>query len=321
MVVYFINSTQFDWSMCERRRDGKLEADWLMASFRVVFQPSGHAPPKAIHLQPLARARSYMSSNSGQKSRNLSSSPTSSGSEPVMIKKPPISYAAMIAQALMESPDGRLALPEIYSWIQGHYEYYRLASPAWKNSIRHNLSMNRAFCKAEPPPDAAFKCSYWQFAVPTRVKVGSKGKATVSTTVPRRRSRSVSGVSGDGYEKNGHNTSRRSSDSMAPIRPRPSVDFCVNETREDYSSLDMTFMLNPDTSSTSSSTVIMLSSSDGSSPARDETVLDSVQSFYSFPSPVVKSAWTPPPGDLEEAFHFSHDPLIPTQNIRSPMMR
>lgn len=269
-----------------------------------------------------------MSSNGSSKLH--SPPPTSSDSDSLTIKKPAISYAALIAQALMESPDGRLALPEIYAWIQDHYEYYRLASPAWKNSIRHNLSMNRAFCKAEPPPNAAFKCSYWQFAVPTRVKIGSKGKATVSTTSLRQRSRSVSHHPRDGVGKATSEPAQRrrfSADAMAPIRPRPSIDFAspdytILTTSQSIQSTDLNGVMNTESLSSGSSTVIMLSSSDGSSPPREETLLEPFSSFYTdFPPAIIKPTWTPPPGDLEEAFHFSHDPLIPTQNIRSPMLR
>ena len=117
-------------------------------------------------------------------------------------------------------------------------------------------------------------------------------------------------------------------DTVAPIRPRPSIDLAhdysviTSSTDQSIHSSDLHSFMNPETySSASSSTVIMLSSSDGSSPVREETLLEPISSFYDFPPDIIKPTWTPPPGDLEEAFHFSHDPLIPTQNIRSPMLR
>lgn len=249
-------------------------------------------------------------------------------------QKPAISYAALIAQSLMDSKDGRLALPEIYSWIQDHYEYYREATPAWKNSIRHNLSMNRAFCKAEPPLNAQYKCTYWQFAVPTKVKIGSKGKATVSTTPARPRSRSV-GCGRKVYKPSAATkdfTFRRSSmDGVLPIRPRPEwidrdsvmLDEATTTTttassQHAINASDLNYLINPDSNSASSSTIILLSSSSGS-PSSDELQANPLP--FDIQSPT-KLTWTPPPDEMQQAFLYERDPLIlSTQNDRSPLMR
>ena len=65
--------------------------------------------------------------------------------------KPPFSYIAMISKAILESAEGRLLLCDIYSYIRGHYSYYRKSNDssnrAWRNSIRHNLSLNECFIK------------------------------------------------------------------------------------------------------------------------------------------------------------------------------
>ncbi|TPX77119.1 hypothetical protein CcCBS67573_g01618 [Chytriomyces confervae] len=61
--------------------------------------------------------------------------------------RPNISYAAMISQAILASSDRKMTLAEIYSWIIDTYPYYRNAPNGWQNSIRHNLSLNKAFKK------------------------------------------------------------------------------------------------------------------------------------------------------------------------------
>ena len=61
--------------------------------------------------------------------------------------KPSHSYIELIAKAIMSAPGGRILLGDIYSYIQDNFPYYQQAKPAWRNSIRHNLSVNECFMK------------------------------------------------------------------------------------------------------------------------------------------------------------------------------
>uniref|UniRef100_A0A182NJI9 Fork-head domain-containing protein n=1 Tax=Anopheles dirus TaxID=7168 RepID=A0A182NJI9_9DIPT len=74
--------------------------------------------------------------------------------------KPPYSYAQLIIQAIMASPDKQLPLSEIYGYIAETYPFYR-HSANWQNSIRHNLSLNRYFIKV-PRANQSGKGSYWR---------------------------------------------------------------------------------------------------------------------------------------------------------------
>ncbi|KAI0997062.1 hypothetical protein K3495_g11124 [Podosphaera aphanis] len=59
-------------------------------------------------------------------------------------------YAKLIHRALMSSPTRSMVLQEIYQWFRTHTpERTRKSETGWKNSIRHNLSMNAAFKKVE----------------------------------------------------------------------------------------------------------------------------------------------------------------------------
>lgn len=53
----------------------------------------------------------------------------------------------LIAKAILSSKEHRMVLSEIYEWIQANYGYFRSRGPGWRNSIRHNLSLNDCFIK------------------------------------------------------------------------------------------------------------------------------------------------------------------------------
>lgn len=76
-------------------------------------------------------------------------------------EKPMESYALMIYKALENAPEGRLTLSEIYFWIETRYPYYQTADQVWKNSIRHNLSLNPTFKKIPRPANSKGKGGFW----------------------------------------------------------------------------------------------------------------------------------------------------------------
>ncbi|XP_052753117.1 forkhead box protein P3 isoform X2 [Galleria mellonella] len=63
--------------------------------------------------------------------------------------RPPFTYASLIRQAIIESPDKQLTLNEIYNWFQSTFCYFRRNAATWKNAIRTNLSLHKCFVRYE----------------------------------------------------------------------------------------------------------------------------------------------------------------------------
>ena len=73
--------------------------------------------------------------------------------------KPQHSYIGLIAMAILSHPDHKLVLSDIYQHILDNYPYFRSRGPGWRNSIRHNLSLNDCFIKAGRSANG--KGHYW----------------------------------------------------------------------------------------------------------------------------------------------------------------
>lgn len=67
-------------------------------------------------------------------------------------KKPPYSFSCLIFMAIEDSEQKALPVKEIYTWILEHFPYFKNAPTGWKNSVRHNLSLNKCFEKVEKAP-------------------------------------------------------------------------------------------------------------------------------------------------------------------------
>ncbi|XP_072297689.1 forkhead box protein F2a [Eucyclogobius newberryi] len=76
-------------------------------------------------------------------------------------EKPPYSYIALIVMAIQNSPIKRLTLSEIYQFLQARFPFFRGAYQGWKNSVRHNLSLNECFIKLPKGLGRTGKGHFW----------------------------------------------------------------------------------------------------------------------------------------------------------------
>eukprot|EP00045_Choanoeca_perplexa_P007818 m.71972 g.71972 ORF g.71972 m.71972 type:complete len:488 (+) comp14232_c0_seq1:420-1883(+) len=64
--------------------------------------------------------------------------------------KPSASIPALVATALLEASEHRLAVTDIYAWFRNSFPYYKTTvGTQWQNSLRHSLSLNGNFFLVE----------------------------------------------------------------------------------------------------------------------------------------------------------------------------
>nr|DAD52844.1 TPA_exp: forkhead box N2/3-2 [Schmidtea mediterranea] len=62
-------------------------------------------------------------------------------------ERPSFSYTQLIYMAIENSPGKAMTVNDIYNWCELNFPYYANAIHGWKNSLRHNLSINKCFKK------------------------------------------------------------------------------------------------------------------------------------------------------------------------------
>uniref|UniRef100_A0A9I3MHB2 Fork-head domain-containing protein n=1 Tax=Anopheles merus TaxID=30066 RepID=A0A9I3MHB2_ANOME len=86
--------------------------------------------------------------------------------------RPPFTYASLIRQAIIESPEKQLTLNEIYNWFQNTFCYFRRNAATWKNAVRHNLSLHKCFMRVENIKGAVWTVNEAEFCKRRPQKLG-----------------------------------------------------------------------------------------------------------------------------------------------------
>ncbi|GAU93776.1 hypothetical protein RvY_05663-2 [Ramazzottius varieornatus] len=98
--------------------------------------------------------------------------------------RPPYTYASLIRQAIIESPERQLTLNEIYMWFQTTFAYFRKNAATWKNAVRHNLSLHKCFARVENVKGAVWTVDEEEFFKRRPQRIPSAKPYSMSGSMP-----------------------------------------------------------------------------------------------------------------------------------------
>lgn len=158
--------------------DRKLKITLLLDKSRI--SSSGSSSAKRVHLTVKPAADSEASGSDDEESLGDAST------------KPALSYACLIAEAIKSVPDHRLTLNGIYTYLTDKYPYFRHTKNGWQNSVRHNLSLNKAFMKIPRHPSEPGKGMFWAIDENFIHLLGNNSSSSLSSSNSKKSSKSSS---------------------------------------------------------------------------------------------------------------------------------
>lgn len=132
--------------------------------------------------------------------------------------KPPYSYIALIAMAIRDSTSGRLTLAEINDYLMTKFPFFRGSYTGWRNSVRHNLSLNDCFLKVLRDPSRPWgKDNYWM--------LNPHSEYTFADGVFRRRRKRINKKTGKEQDVSDGRTDEDTQFTTTPAPPASSAKF------------------------------------------------------------------------------------------------
>ncbi|GAA42293.2 forkhead box protein N3 [Clonorchis sinensis] len=77
------------------------------------------------------------------------------------LTKPNYSYTHLIFMAIESTPQKCMTVNQIYNWCESNFPFYKHAGAGWKNSLRHNLSINKSFKRLPRDSRGPGRGAFW----------------------------------------------------------------------------------------------------------------------------------------------------------------
>lgn len=114
--------------------------------------------------------------------------------QPYVEDKPPFSYPCIIGMAMQAADVDRLTVGDIYDYMKRAFPYFGRARAGWKNSVRHNLSLNKFFAKRERRACDAGKGCVWGIADGMEIPMDNHIRHYMDGSPPGKRKRRASAM-------------------------------------------------------------------------------------------------------------------------------
>lgn len=110
----------------------------------IILEP---VPRRQQIIVPPVRPKTVIGGRTSAKFAKVAEDPGVEGVPPGPrpTERPTPSFACIIGQAILRCSAGGLSLEHIYRYVETAYPYFKNGDGAWRNSVRHNLSIHKMF--------------------------------------------------------------------------------------------------------------------------------------------------------------------------------